>query len=208
VQRMAAWHSPRACFRTRRKWHFPRAGQIVLVRCFAATAWRPFADRGFSVFTGALIAAAKRIKAHLYIAHYPAALPAAAMAARSHGALYAFDAEDFHLGELPEGPAHELERRMIHTIEGRYLPGCCYVTAASPGIADAYGDVHGIPRPTVVLNVFPRGNAPATATSKGTAKPGPSVYWLSQIIGPGRGLECAVQAVGRARSRPHLYLRG
>jgi hypothetical protein len=34
------------------------------------------------------------------------------------------------------------------------------------------------------------------------------VYWFSQVIGPNRGLECAVRAIGRARTRPHLYLRG
>jgi len=34
------------------------------------------------------------------------------------------------------------------------------------------------------------------------------VYWFSQTIGPDRGLEVAVEAVGRAQSQPHLYLRG
>jgi glycosyltransferase involved in cell wall biosynthesis len=155
-----------------------------------------------------LVAAAKRIKADLYIAHLVAALPAAAIAARLHGAPYAFDAEDFHLGDPPEGPAHELDRRMTRSIESRYLPGCAYVTAASPGIANSYSQAYGIPLPTVVLNVFPRADAPRGPTLKGTAEPGPSVYWFSQTIGPNRGLECAVRAIGRARSRPHLYLRG
>ena len=67
------------------------------------TRYAGFAGRAFSPFTGPLTAAAKRVPADLYIAHYPAALPAAAIAARRHGALYAFDAEDFHLGDLPDG---------------------------------------------------------------------------------------------------------
>src|SRR5262249_31589646 len=33
-------------------------------------------------------------------------------------------------------------------------------------------------------------------------------YWYSQTIGPDRGIECAIRAISRARSRPHLYLRG
>jgi glycosyltransferase involved in cell wall biosynthesis len=155
-----------------------------------------------------LVAAAKRVKADLYIAHLLAALPAAAIAARLHGARYAFDAEDFHLGDPPDGQAHELERRMTRCIEGRYLSGCAYVTAASPGIADAYKQTYGINQPATVLNVFPRAEAPRGPRHKGTAEPGPSVYWFSQTIGPNRGLECAVRAIGLARSRPHLYLRG
>jgi glycosyltransferase involved in cell wall biosynthesis len=163
-------------------------------------AWHPIAPD--------LVAAAQRVPADLYIAHYPAALPAAAIAAHRHGGLYAFDAEDFHLGDRPEVPEHAIERRMVRAIEGRYLSGCAYVTAASPGIADAYAEAYGIVRPTVVLNVFPRVQAPLEPAPAGYAAPGPSVYWFSQTIGPDRGLECAVRAIGRAQSRPHLYLRG
>src|SRR5206468_11744129 len=72
-------------------------------------AWHPIAPD--------LVAAAKRVKADLYIAHYPAALPAAAIAARHRGTLYAFDAEDFHLSDPLEGPAHAFERYMIRAIE-------------------------------------------------------------------------------------------
>ena len=155
-----------------------------------------------------IVAAAKRIRADLYIAHYPAALAAAAEAAKLHGGRYAYDAEDFHLGDLPDGPDHTLDREFVRKIEARFLPGCAYVTAASPGIAHAYAAAYGIVRPTVVLNVFPLSQAPADAAIAGTVSPGPSVYWFSQTIGRDRGLECAVRAIGQARTRPHLYLRG
>lgn len=158
--------------------------------------------------TPGLIAAAKRTPAKLYIAHYVAALPAAAAAARRHNALYAYDAEDFHLGDWPEDPQYDLERWLVRCIEGSYLPSCTYVTAASPMIADALAQAYGIKRPQVVLNVFPRIQAPASATPKGTAEPGPSLYWFSQTIGAERGLECAVRAIGLSAHRPHLYLRG
>ncbi|MDP2829679.1 MAG: hypothetical protein Q8O37_13870 [Sulfuricellaceae bacterium] len=156
----------------------------------------------------ALISAAKRCKADLYIAHYPAALPAAAIAAQLYGALYAYDAEDFHPGDLPDAPEYEAEHRMIRSIEGLYLSGCCYVTAAAPLIAQAYRDEYQIELPTTLLNVFPLSQSPHGPTPRGTASPGPSVYWFSQTIGPGRGLECAVKAIGLANTKPHLYLRG
>jgi glycosyltransferase involved in cell wall biosynthesis len=162
----------------------------------------------FHPITPDLVAEAKRVPADLYVAHYPAALPAAALAASHHNAIYAYDAEDFHLGDLPMIAKHDLARRAIRAIEGEYLSGCAYVTAASPGIADAYAQSYGIERPTVVLNVFPRAQAPTAVTEKGTVEPGPSIYWFSQTIGPDRGLQCAIRAIGRSRSRPHLYLRG
>lgn len=155
-----------------------------------------------------LIRAALDVPADLYIAHYTAALPAAAIAARRHEARYAFDAEDFHLGDLPDERKYEAQRRIIRAIETRYLPGCAYVTAAAPGIAGLYADAYRMDPPTVLLNVFPLDEAPSRPTSRGAAEPGPSVYWFSQTIGPRRGLECAVRAIGLARSAPHLYLRG
>lgn len=152
--------------------------------------------------------AASDVPADLYIAHYVAALPAAARAARRYGAAYAFDAEDFHPGDLPDTPAYRVHNRLVREIESRYLPGAAYLTAASPMIAEAYAETYGISCPKVVLNVFPRTNAPPAPTPRGTAVPGPSLYWFSQTIGAGRGLETAIEAIARAASAPHLYLRG
>jgi glycosyltransferase involved in cell wall biosynthesis len=155
-----------------------------------------------------LTAAVVAVPADLYVAHYVAALPAAVRAARHHRALFAFDAEDFHLGDLPEASEHELEKDLIRMIEGRYLPKASYVTAASPLIAQAYAETYGIGLPSTILNVFPKRNASDGPMPCGTAQPGPSIYWFSQTIGPGRGLETAVEAISRAASKPHLYLRG
>jgi glycosyltransferase involved in cell wall biosynthesis len=51
-------------------------------------------------------------------------------------------------------------------------------------------------------------NAPKAPTSRGSAIPGPSLYWFSQTIGPGRGLETALEAIAIAQTHPHFYLRG
>ena len=155
-----------------------------------------------------LLAAALKTPARLYIAHNLAALPAAARAAAAHGGRYAFDAEDFHLGVEPDSPERARERQTIRLIEARYLAGTALVTAASPLIADKYAETYGIVRPHVVLNVFPRASAPIAPTKRGQASPGPSFYWFSQTIGPGRGIETAIKAIALAKSTPHLYLRG
>lgn len=162
-------------------------------------AWHPL--------TPELARAACKVEADLYIAHYPAALPAAALAARRNGAAYAFDAEDFHPGDAPDGAAFDRDRRLLDLIERRWLPGCAYVTAAAPLIGRAYQSRYPGEKVEIVLNVFPKSHAPEGPTARGTAA-GPSVYWFSQTIGPDRGLECAIAAIGVAKSRPHLYLRG
>jgi len=82
------------------------------------------------------------------------------------------------------------------------------MTAASPGIADAYASEYGIERPTVVLNTFPINNSQAFVTSAGSVRPAPSIYWFSQTIGHDRGLQSAIQALAKSAVRPHLYLRG
>lgn len=154
-----------------------------------------------------LINQVKAIRADLYIAHLPSALPAAASAAKTWGGRLGYDAEDFYLGDPPESEEYEHERAMVRNIEGRFIRQCDYVTAASPGIAAAYRDVWNV-CPTVILNVFPRSRAPLQPAETGEVRPRPSVYWFSQTIGVDRGLECAVRAIAASRSRPHLYLRG
>ena len=64
-------------------------------------------------------------------------------------------------------------------------------------------------RPTVVLNVF--SEAPADRQAPSTSRDGPvfGLYWFSQTIGPDRGLEDAVAALGLLRDpRVELHLRG
>lgn len=183
-----------------------RFGGRMLVAAGASTAQTAILAN--SDATPGLRRAALQTDADLYVAHYTAALPAAVDAARKRNALYAFDAEDFHVGEIPDAPARAQERSIVRAIERALLPNCAHITAASPGIADAYAAEYSLPRPAVVLNVFPRSNAPEAPTARGAAEPGPSLYWFSQTIGPNRGLECAVQAIGLARTRQHLHLRG
>ena len=200
---------PIACFGGTLRYRFRRLHQLA---CGFLFRQRPqsisLAVRSQNPLTGALRRAVCEIPADLYIAHYVAALPAAAAAARRHQSAYGFDAEDFHLGDPPDGPSYDNERQITRTIEAAFLPGCSYMTAASPGIADAYTLAYRIKPPTVVRNVFPLTHAPESCTPRGTAHPGPSIYWFSQTIGPNRGLECTVRAIAKARARPHLYLRG
>ncbi len=208
LMRRIPWLLHRVDLGSRFQWRTRRAVQMAALGAYRAVGSDRIAEHAFSPYTRALMRPTLRVPADLYIAHYPAALPAAFTAARRHGACLAYDAEDFHLGQAPDDPVHDEERALLRAIEGLHLHQCTYVTAASPGIADALVDAYGIARPHVVLNVFPLDQSPSTATPRGDAEPRPSVYWFSQTIGPNRGLECAINAIALAESKPNLYLRG
>lgn len=161
-----------------------------------------------SPVTGGLAKAAAAERADLYIAHYLPALPAVAWAARCHGAMIGFDAEDDHVGELYDTPEDRCEIDIRQRIEAHFLPRCKHLTAASPGIAHAYNKRYGVSM-SPILNVFPLSEAPAAPHARRARGPGEalSVYWFSQTIGPGRGLEAFIQSMGKMRGIT-LSIRG
>jgi glycosyltransferase involved in cell wall biosynthesis len=171
----------------------------------------------YSVMSDRLAAVAAAEPADLYIAHNLAALPAAAKAAYRNRTRFGFDAEDFHTGELLDTPENQTEISIRDRIERTLLPLCHHLTAASPLIADAYQDRYGVVmRP--ILNVFPLSDAVPSLNfqENAIAHPNqfqrigtePSLYWFSQTIGSGRGLETIIQAMGKMQTRACLHLRG
>ena len=155
---------------------------------------------------------AAAIPADLYHAHNLGALPAAAHAARRNGAKLGFDAEDFHSGELTEEQEGRGSQRARCLLEMAFLPQCNLLTAASPGIADEYQRLYSV---TIhpILNVFPIAEAPAkprvdTSTVKAEDQEPLSLYWFSQTIGAGRGLENTIRAMALMHYPVRLSLRG
>jgi glycosyltransferase involved in cell wall biosynthesis len=151
--------------------------------------------------------AAAAVRADLYIAHNLAALPIVGRVAAARRVLAGFDAEDFHRGQLSDGDSPALLER-TRAVEARFMKGCAYLTAASPAIAEAYRDACGVSLPTTILNVFPLADRPAELRTRELDGP-VRLYWFSQTIGPNRGLEDVVQAMGQLRDEhPELHLRG
>jgi glycosyltransferase involved in cell wall biosynthesis len=182
-----------------------------------ARAWRPratvplwLAVAAYNAQTSGLTTAACAVPAELYIAHYVAALPAAAAAAQLHGAALGYDAEDFHAGERGNDVEVSREISLVRTIEGNFLPRCLHRTAASPMIAEAYAELYGVEL-VPVLNVFPLaeagGDDPAPLRDADPGQ-GLSAYWFSQTIGPDRGLQAFIHAMARTRAPVTLHVRG
>lgn len=169
--------------------------------------WPWLVDRAASRHLGALARLAAAEPADVVIAHNLQALPVAARAARLLGARLGFDAEDLHAAEAPETPLERPRLRLNRLVEQRYLPCCDLVTASSEGIADELARRYRIARPLVVLNAFPLADLPAPAPRRAAGRV-PSLYWFSQVIGPDRGLEDAIEAMPLLGAPVQLHLRG
>jgi len=138
-----------------------------------------------------MIRDAKKYKADIYIGHNLGALPATITAAQANQKPCGFDAEDFHRNEVSD-KIDDTEVLIRTHIENKYFPALNYLTASSPLIASAYSRLFPKLNPEVVLNVFP--------TDKRVLKPeisnGPvKLFWFSQTIGHGRGLEEVIKAL-------------
>jgi len=157
----------------------------------------------------ALRHAMRDLPADLYIAHYIPALPAAAFAARRHGGMLGFDAEDFHAGEGVGGAGEDFRMAMVRAIERACLSHCAHMTAASPLIGAAYKSLYGISS-TTVLNVFPLEMLTTSAKpcTRRADKDTLRAYWFSQTVGLDRGLQAFLKAMAVTKGRISLDIRG
>lgn len=148
-----------------------------------------FAAIGLSRASFALTREVKKHKADLYIAHNLGALPAAVTAAKKYKKPCGFDAEDFHRNETSDDKNNaDVIRKSV--IEDKYIPQLDYFTASSPQIARRYAELYPALKPVVILNVFNKSNIPQTR-AQGPLK----LFWFSQTIGTGRGIEDVVKAL-------------
>jgi hypothetical protein len=149
-----------------------------------------------------LLRRAARKSADLYYGGAGGATAAVADAASRRGAKFGVDLEDFHTGQA-EG---DVRQTIVERIERDVLERAAFLTAGSPAIADAYRAKYGL-RVTAVCNTFP---LPAAAPTNGLGEEGAPLrlYWFSQTIGAGRGLEAVVDAMALSRMPGELHLRG
>jgi glycosyltransferase involved in cell wall biosynthesis len=140
-----------------------------------------------------LTKAAKKQVADLYIAHNIGALPAVVAAAKLNKKPCGFDAEDFHRYEVHDDDNHE-DVMLKSAIENKYIPQLNYFTTSSPQIANAYKKLFKGLKPTVLLNVFPKGGLNIKVNEPNENQP-IKLFWFSQTIGPNRGINDVIDAL-------------
>jgi glycosyltransferase involved in cell wall biosynthesis len=183
-------------FRAARKWvGLVGAGRASL-GALAAASGRAYRD---------LLKLALSEPADLFYGGTSGGLAVAAQAARSAGVPYALDLEDFHEGEFERGSEWDRSRDLVSRLQRELLPGAAFVTAGSSAIAAQYEQAYGI-RVVPIHNTFP---LPSQAPDPEPPGDGAlRLYWFSQTIGAGRGLEDVVRAIGLAGIGAELHLRG
>jgi glycosyltransferase involved in cell wall biosynthesis len=131
------------------------------------------------------------------------ALAATAEAARRANRPFAIDLEDYHPGESSDADA-DLTHRLAASVLRYALDRPAFVTTASVPMAREYEAVFAI-NARVIHNVMPRSLSPGSFdVDRGPLK----LYWFSQTVAAGRGLEEIVDGIALAGIEAELHLRG
>jgi glycosyltransferase involved in cell wall biosynthesis len=192
-----------------------KLGLILWSKARVANSWQIFYG------TDQLSRVVARLDADLTIAHWEAAMPAVVRQMR-RGKRVGIDMEDWFSEDLLPSARSSRPIGMLSDWESELLSGA-HSTCTSEAMGDALVARYGCRRPVVIRNVFPsaernsldgewRDRVGFTGINDPTsprpeAKP-VSVFWYSQTIGPGRGLEELFAAVAHLRGNFEVHLRG
>jgi len=157
--------------------------------------------RAYSRMHDELVRAVVAEPADLIYGGTTGALAAIAESAARLGVPYGVDFEDFHSGEH-NGPGSALTNALATRIERYVIRRAAFTTAGSPMIADAYRAAHGV-RPLPIHNTFSMVSDAGHPDSAAALR----LYWFSQTLGQGRGLDEVVRAAGHVHEPIELHLR-
>jgi len=112
------------------------------------------------------------------------------------------DFEDWYSRDLPESVRPAEERRLLSHLEGKAIRSARSATT-SQALAEALAEEYKAEIPTVIYNTFPRENASEAISTQNLR-----LVWISQTIGPNRGLELLWDALNRMGQQVDLTLIG
>ena len=180
-----------------------RVTRRIYEQLFSMSNSARFVDRAYTPALGAMAAIAASERADWFIAHAHRALPVAAVAAAHSNTRLGFDCEDLLSASSGE------PREIVTLIEKKYFHKCHYISVPSETIGMELVRSHGISRPIVLYNVFPlsmvNGTLPPWSREQNSKI---KVHWFGQVIGKGRGIEEAIEALSMLRDSVQLDLRG
>lgn len=151
--------------------------------------------RSHVLFSQELENETKKHSADLYIGHNLGAIAAVVKAAKKFNAKANFDFEDFHRGEEIEGT---ISWKKSKSIEDKFTPFLHITTAASPLIAAEYLKLYPTLSIFTINNCFPLKHAVASLEELPTEPL--KLFWFSQTVGKGRGLENVIEAIGKLKT--------
>lgn len=190
----------------------PRRATARLVRRVASEAVGRFGIQspealGYGVRRTTMMA--RRLRADLYIGHQELGLAVTDTLARE-GRAVGVDLEDWYSEDLLPAARRQRPVALLRRLERTALARGGHVSTTSRALADALAARHAARPPVVLYNAFPWSDR---ATLDGLRKDRadssePSLHWVSQTIGTGRGLETLFTALASVTVPVRLHLRG
>jgi glycosyltransferase involved in cell wall biosynthesis len=172
---------------------------------------RDFTARGLVQTIGsigpasALLGQARRTKADLTICHNEVAHWLGVQLMKE-GRTVAADIEDWHSEDLLPADRHARPLGLLREVERTMVNRCVYATTTSHALAEGLHHRYDGKRPAVITNSFPLQPNPLRASPP---ESGPvRLFWFSQTLGPGRGLEGFLAAWTRWETPSTLTLLG
>ena len=120
------------------------------------------------------------------------------------------DIEDWYSRDLPPESRTGRPVGLLQDCERALIRSGAHVTTTSHALADALADTYRGPTPGVVYNAFlwsERGGLDGEARDRDDLET-PSIHWVSQTIGAGRGLDVLFEALRAVRRPVQVHLRG
>lgn len=153
-----------------------------------------------------LLKAALRSKADLYSIHLYQGLWVGARLLERKKTVYA-DFEDWYSEDfLPADRVH-LPLNLVRALEKKLLAHSRFTLTTSQVLAEALAKQYDVPQPRVLYNVFSLQDREARdgQFKDRNATDRISVFWFSQSIGPGRGLERLAEAAHQLTDLPLAF---
>lgn len=149
--------------------------------------------------------AARAIKADLYICHQelPTYIGTCLLNA---GFKVAFDLEDWYSEDLLPEARTERPISLLQRAESDALNKGAFCITTSNTLAEKLAQQYSSPKPQVIYNVFPTPEI-SFQNTKLFSKP-IKLFWFSQTIGPGRGLEQFIKILHLLKTPVELNLLG
>lgn len=153
---------------------------------------------------GRYLAVCKKLNTDLYICHQELATYVGGQLV-DQGYEVAFDLEDWYSEDLLPSARAERPLQLLQQAEAKALAESKFVFTTSHAMANAIATNYQTETPGVIYNVFPRLQIPFP--DKTFAAP-VKLFWFSQTIGAGRGLEGFIQLLTNIEAEIELHLLG
>lgn len=145
----------------------------------------------------------KEEKADLYIGHEEMSL-ALSKELINNGFKVAFDFEDFHSEDLLPSDRKYRPLKLLKDLEEFILKNAIFTLTTSDSLAQVMASKYNSAIPVTIYNSFHRNDR----LSNKKRKRSNSLVWISQVIGPGRGIELLISGIRKARHNYKLTLIG